>query len=69
MTAAPWTKADLRQRAAKGDSDAATMLMLWERQERVVPASRWPSVMEKEPVKRPTWYDIPVVSERELRDL
>ena len=30
MNAVPWTKADLRQMAAKGDRMAATVLMLWE---------------------------------------
>ena len=30
MTAQPWTKADLRQMAAKGDRMAATVLMLWD---------------------------------------
>ena len=33
MTTQPWTKADLRQMAAKGDRMAATVLMLWERAE------------------------------------
>ena len=37
MNAQPWTKADLRQMAAKGDRMAATLLMLWERLDAPLP--------------------------------